>query len=456
MFGHSFLIFHDEWPPESDSTIVEFTAETAQNSLSPVLALFSTIPGRYRLNQLYYKLREYDAEDRDVTIHRLLLSEEQRQLLTGELFARIDRPFGYQFTTFNCAYYMSDLISAAHPNMRTAIGFPLSLPSRLIGTFQSQGLLGIGLHIKSKQRTAVESFDGLRYEDKNLVASVLKGAAMPKKRANQPIVAAINAGADYLISRTSSPEDRKHLFLTRKKSFSLAPIFDPSPHESRETIAFQSSAIAASVRSFRMKRLISFRLMPLQRTFETTTRRDGLDSSLLEVGSLEISTHSRKVFLSQANIFRMSTATSAHFFRDMFARYVDLSYYDWQHSIVETPSSEAVARLGFGFASQIYDTKIATIPYVGLRYFKTGSTPNAIGPDFGIRSSIFSWVSGSLRAHILHLYYLASPFNFSNLTTISLALAPTAHINVGSEVIFADTPKDRSDFGFSSFVAYAF
>lgn len=88
MFGHTYLVSHDELKPEPDALVVEYLGDIESSKLWMIYSIFYSIKGRYRLSYFMFKQREYELEDRDLFIYRLNkdqidIEKSKKKLLDG-------------------------------------------------------------------------------------------------------------------------------------------------------------------------------------------------------------------------------------------------------------------------------------------------------------------------------------------------------------------------------------
>ena len=106
MFGHTFLVLHNEARPEQDSMVVEFVGDTSGSDIAAMRALFWSIPGKFIIRRFAYKLLEYGREGRDVRVWRVgevpANCEE-----TLQSFMRDD--LEYSFLRKNCSWHTERL-----------------------------------------------------------------------------------------------------------------------------------------------------------------------------------------------------------------------------------------------------------------------------------------------------------------------------------------------------------
>ncbi|MGZ3857842.1 MAG: lipoprotein N-acyltransferase Lnb domain-containing protein, partial [Bacteriovorax sp.] len=367
MFGHTFLVFHDEFPPEPDALVVEFLGDTSSGGTAYVNAITSSIKGNYLINRMLYKILEYDADNRDIWIYELNLTETEKNSITDELNERIRKDYDYSFLFSNCSYFVYESI-ATPLNLKKLWAFPYTLPIHTIRKLDSQKRLKRSYVFFSNQHKARRKYDLISLEDKKYIENISELKSLdvdPKKiRANTVLAKVIN----YKIKNEDNFFRRNQLFEIKKS------LLDNTNDDNAETSnrdpknMVSESSIYLGVGSKHESRY-NLIIKPAMRDF-FSAQRDGLESSNLDISKLWLDSNGKKLRMTQYHLIKLETYAAGYLLSDSFNRYVDLSYYNWSRFTARS-ESEYVARFGSGWSHQWGALKIGLMPYLGFKLART-------------------------------------------------------------------------------------
>jgi len=223
IFGHTFLVFHNEEKPESDSLLVEFTGE-APDFLSGVSALVASVPGKYSLNYLSEKRRQYDEENRSLWLFRLNLSEDELQRLRLHLLQTEDIKHPYDFSQKNCAFYIAEALAKASNNLELKQEGIFVTPIATLRWARANNKISSATYLPSTQLKAIAEYDALSEAQQRITASYLN-YAQPQNLSDKQIGSAISAITEHLIPREGDASKRNYLYsLKRTFPSGLKPI----------------------------------------------------------------------------------------------------------------------------------------------------------------------------------------------------------------------------------------
>lgn len=383
MFGHTFLVAHNEMPPEPDAVTIEFLGKTNGEFRQYLNALITHIDGEFRLGKFILKNREYDFEDRNLWIYELNLKENGRRQIFNSISSDIiKKSFPYTFLNKNCSYYIFNIVIKNDFKERSIY----TLPKHTILELKNLGYISnYPVLIETDQSKLINFSKSLDANEENKINQIIEGYSYPIANESWKIKKGLDLALTYKIPREPSPEKRAQYFNIKKKLIGI-PTKDQTKHDiflSRtdpiETYGDANLRFGFGVKS--ESAIIEGKIA--QRDFYTS-QRDGLSNSYLDI---------------------MKSA------------------------------QETVLRYGYGLSVNLWGFTSGVIPHLGLRYFNC-SYSSGFEADLGALAKLNYWLSDSvsLESNFTSIFLTKMPFTYR--ANIKLAARLNNRWTMGVESIF--------------------
>jgi hypothetical protein len=356
-FGHTFLVFHDDSFPEPDALAVDFSGDLSGADAGVLAALFTSIPGRYRVRPFRDVAFEYDDEDRDLWVYGIRIGEAEKQALAGKVLQQLGRPQRYNFVSKNCGQKVHELF------LGSLQGFlctpkPYSLPVDSIRALDRCGRIGTVFLQRSSLRRALASRAQLGAAEQASWQLAARHNYFPAQSGGGPLALALGDVLDYRLPREGDPQIRSQLF-SEKKRF---PAGDAAAEPADGRVLRPPSALELEVAP--RARSVTLAFEPVERNYLSTSN-DPLRSSTLEILRGAVTVSARGVRPSEFVPFNFEALVADTPLRSGLVRKLELAYRDWQ-SRLGFDAWEAGLQLGGGVAASASVIDVAAVATVGI------------------------------------------------------------------------------------------
>jgi hypothetical protein len=356
-FGHTFLVFHDEPFPEPDAQAVDFSGDLSAPGAGVLAALFSSIPGRYRVRPFRDVAFEYDDEDRDLWVYAIRLDEDEKAALARTVIEQVGRAQRYNFVTRNCAQRVHALFLSSLRDFRCTPKV-YAMPVDSIRALDRCGRIAGVSHQRSSLGRALGGLATLEPQDRARWLVAAHHDYFPAENQGGPLPAALGELLDYRLTRERDPELRTQLF-GEKKRF---PTDEASPARVEARPLRAPSAVTLEVAPLAPRATLSLR--PIERSFLSASN-DPLRSSTLELLSASITASRHGVRPSALVPFDFEALVPDTPLRSGLVRKLELAYRDWR-SRLGYDAWEAGLQLGGGLAARASALDLAAVATAGV------------------------------------------------------------------------------------------
>ena len=370
MFGHTFLVLHNEARPEQDSMVVEFVGDTSGSDIAAMRALFWSIPGKFIIRRFAYKLLEYGREGRDVRVWRVgevpANCEE-----TLQSFMRDD--LEYSFLRKNCSWHTERLASALRnsnsefrPNL-ISIPVPFTIPVKTLDQFVRQDQLE-DANYSSPRRRAVSAEEKLSVREREGRDQILAGNIAPSGFMSAGMKRAVVTAANVLLNDEPSAERRNEIFRTKRKFLSAGPEVSGRAAQEleiptrRKVAAIGLSALNANA-GFRLAGQLGMRNIKMPSL-------GSRDSGQLEVFDFSARGDRKRLNLERLGLVRLDASTPDSIFIPGFTRLIDVAYEVHRDAIGVPIQEEAGLRFGGGKTIAFGDGVASALLIGTFRYMR--------------------------------------------------------------------------------------
>lgn len=389
MFGHTYLVAHNEVIPEVDATVVEFLADTSV-PFGHMRAIFSNIRGKFVFSTFLLKQREYEEENRDLWVYQLNINSNDRQELVNKIKNNTQNDYPYTFIKKNCSHYILDLITSKNSSV------VYTLPAITLRDLKESGYIDTSTHLKSLQKrvqaTPYNYSLILNYQMKNEPDKEVRNILFRNKK--------------------TVTEDGKE-----QSSTNTSETLNNDPANTAERFRLSAGYISTI-------QATHFELLPAQRSF-WSTKPDGLETGYLEVGKISALINSNTLRISQFSLLKLESFDSAGEFKKPLNRLFDLSYYSFEKWGINN-TSETVLRWGWGYTIAAAKLKMNLLPHIGYRYLYTDGWGSSEF-DFGARINLNFWFNQQWYTQLTYLKYWNTRLRLDALFEASLAFTQSTH-----------------------------
>lgn len=374
MFGHTFLVFHDEEEPEPDSVVLEFLGLTKDESFSSIKAFLGILPGEFRWSCLSDKEFLYDLENRDLWFYRTFLTASEKSALIQRATTQQS---DYGFARGNCADRIHDLLLMA-VNRSDPVEF-IHEPIKGIRYLQARKIVSReGSHRSSSLKTLHRAYDDLSLDERGAFASVLRGDGY----------AVVTPSTAHALSRYVNFQYRREPVLERREFlFGLKSRFVQSSTVAT-SLAASDAITYSSLRSVSVLGAadgFEFRFSPgVQNRWSF---HDGAFAhSDLEYATVSIGVRNGGPFLREVTVLRIDALLGGDVFEPSLVRFFDLSYEETR-ATDSVSQKNFVAEFGAGWGfSPTQSLAIGGVPMLGIRHsIKSRDTADSTVAELGIR-----------------------------------------------------------------------
>ena len=161
-FGHTALVFLRE-DDLYFSRSVSFLAaeETAGMDLSLMLrGALGQIDGVYTINPLHQLINKYIEQDqRNIKLFPLTLTEEEKLLITLQIFENREKTYPYNFFFNNCTTRLMDVLTTADPNLKNPFLIESVVsPDSLLSSLKDRQMVTTGVRLDAQVPQLFEAY----------------------------------------------------------------------------------------------------------------------------------------------------------------------------------------------------------------------------------------------------------------------------------------------------------
>lgn len=354
IFGHTFLVFHNEELPELDSIALDFLAQSEEENFSQGKAFFYKVKANYRVRNYLDKKNEYDFEDRDLFIYTLNLKNSEKEDIVKVVLQSLNQDYYYNFNSFNCAFYIYKILSDANLTQKMS-PFLYTLPINTIRTLEKNKLIASYRIDYSSQSLFKSAYDQLSSTEKALVEEYLRLRSSPENHLNTKMESALNYGVNYLALHENNIYKRDELLKLKRKfaksNNNLPQLMNPLEKNGETSIALSINPINKSQ---------SIEIKPGLRDFKTNYS-DGLMSSYFEILKLKGSRKQYSFNLDSIVFIKVNNFVSEKIYNQSLNSYLELS---WDKVV----SPGYLLSFGLGQSMNISNFNFGIKPVIALKH----------------------------------------------------------------------------------------
>jgi hypothetical protein len=414
MFGHTFLVFHNNERPTPADHVIEFRGVMGSHLFDYARAVLGTLDGKFELNNFIYKMREYHFDGRDIWIYRVNLNENEIEKLVNYFKSNLNAKFHYSFLNQNCSFFLNKAILET---LNKEDNFSLAtIPIQSVRRLKE-------MDIVSKDFIFIPSeFNDLNFQiDKIPLIQKEKLYAFfhknrdefePQSKSERKIFSGL---LNIKVRTESSMERRNELFKIKKHSLvddnkkMMFNLENPLDHPGDSYFAIGVNPLS--------KTSIRVSARGAQRSY-ISNLKDAYRFSRLEIVRPVIRVTQEKLNLDEFNLFTFESVNQKNFFFNNTDKFFDLSFYDWEN--IDHDVDERVLRLGIGKSFFMNDFSFSTFPYLGVKYLVDENDAQFIS-DQGLRFLLQYNPSNKFTGRFLLTRYLLSSLSFNTIYQIEMS-----------------------------------
>lgn len=437
MFGHTFLVAHNEMPPEPDAVTIEFLGKTSGSFGQYFNALISHIDGEFRLGKFIIKNREYDFEDRNLWVYELNIPENEKMQVFSLISSVIkNQDFPYTFLNKNCSFYIFNSVIKNSSFKQRSI---YTLPKYTIRELKKLGYINKPpVVIETDQSKLINFLKSRDTYERTKINQIIEGYYYSLTDETWGTRRGLDLALTYKIPREPRSEKRTQYFNIKKQLMDIVPR-DQALNE--ENLKRNDPIEVYGDANIRLGYEVKSQAAILEGKFAQrdfyTSRNDGLSNSYLEIMKGKLSFNKdENIKLQQLTVFKLESLIPSGDYNESFNRLIDLSFYKHLYE-EEKVANEAVLRYGQGLSTKLGDITFGVIPYLGLRYFNFSSN-NSVEMDLGTLTKLNYWLNDtvSIEGSLINHFFTKLPFNYK--ANIKLATRLNPRWTLGLEGIFYD------------------
>ena len=384
MFGHTFLVLSDEFPPEPSSQAIEYVGKSINNSTKMFQAIFGELEDQIQLMDLFTKEREYNMQDRDLHFYELILSENEKNYLIKIIEQEISahpKNSRYGFFKNNCSFVIYNWIIKTkkyEPHYTFA-----HVPTRGLKSLEDLGLFGkrySKISTAKNLKNILNSLSNEEYDQFNF----LKNGGNLQKNSSTSLIQGVNLYAAYRIHREPLESERNRLFKEIRPVIKLETTALNDP-----LTVFYSNWVNLSLGSNSKMAFTKIGYSPAIKNHYNYIQ-DDFKNSFLEMGRFSLLIDQKlKFYLEDLTLVELDSQPINNRLFFSAARYFKVGY-DYFRGLE--------ASFGIGFPMDLKFIQFGLVPIIGLRAFgllNNESFKGPFNPQFGIRARIDIPISGS-------------------------------------------------------------
>lgn len=360
MFGHTFIVFHNDFPPEPLAPAIEFMGIIDSGLLDILGAVTTGIEGKFLVRTFVEKKTVYGLESRDLWVYEIALSDSELKLAKETFQALVDKDASYHFFSQNCSYWIYK-----HLNLYQecgGLGTVFTLPAETVRALDNCQRIKARHFLASDYTNAKKAYKKLKRSEQNAVLDVLDSGYLsqtPNFNANQK--KAIGYGLNYLLPLERDSQRRKNLEQL-KRGF-------PAEHAEGTPLPKDPSKFSRerklTVTGFPNSDAVSLGYRHLQHDF-TSAYSEHLQDSTLEILPVALYYSPSKTGLQYLYPVRIQAVEPNYFLTSPKVFHLEIGYEEWIP--VHLKLREYKFSLGTGYAFRIAKLSVAALGYVGFRY----------------------------------------------------------------------------------------
>lgn len=373
MFGHTFLVFHNQLKPELDAMTLEFVGDTSSAENPVARALFLSIEGRFLVRRLAYKLLEYGREGRDVRVWRIgTVPAGCRRTLEAE----IREVHEYTFLRKNCSWHAARVASKLTGAGRggsedgMTLGVPVTIPVKTLDQFVGPGIREDATYVASRRRAAGAIGD-LSVAQRDAARRVFDGYGGAPGDFGLRGARAIGAVAGVRLNDEGAAESRRDIFQIKKKF--LAAVDGRGIGEDSDAGATQVrrrlAAVGVSVLGGRPDIRVTGQLGMRNVKMAALGINDSGELQVLDFSVRSIGSVGGGLGIERLGVVRLDAAVPDSMVTPGFTRLVDIAYESYRDAGGEELQREAGLRFGAGGALVVGGANMSVMVVGSARYF---------------------------------------------------------------------------------------
>jgi Domain of unknown function (DUF4105) len=358
MFGHVYLVFHDQITPEPNSITFEFTG-----SIDGIADYLGTLTGAasgfYKLDYFDNKRREYDLENRSSWRYEVNLTPKELDLFKRNVAELEGSKNKYTVFKNNCASYLIEQISKIKGISYQSESIFFDSPDATIRWLHQNKLIKQSVFIPSSQLKALKYYEQLNPEEKKHLKQIISGFSIGGENNSKEFASAVSSSVDYLIVRDESFESRVNLFSLKKE---FPKTFFEIDNNFIEPVNVSGNSTYSALMS-NDGVLLKFRPGFLGYENEHLYGLKNVSSEFLSVGVL---IDSNSVQIENFTLFKVESYIPDEFLYDSGSQFFDITYKNYR-SFYDKRHSESAITFGKGVTSSNGKHLISFLPFVSLR-----------------------------------------------------------------------------------------
>lgn len=441
MFGHIYLVFHNEKNPEPNSVSFEFTAsiDSAKDYLG---TLTGAVPGFYKLDYLDNKRREYDLENRSSWRYRINLTEKELDVFKKKIVELEGEKYKYSVFKRNCATYLAEQISKIKgiPYQPESILF--DSPDAVIRWLHKNELINYPIFLPSSQLKASKSFERLSPEEKERLKQVISGYAVGGETTSLEFSSASSSVVDYLMVRDDSFESRANLFALKKK-FPVAlsaldyDVVDPASISGNSTYSALISNDGI---------LLKYRPGFLDYENEHLYGLKNVSSEFLSAGIL---LNSDFIQLEKFTLFKVESYVPSKFLYDPGSQMFDIAYMNYRSFLAKRHDEYAIS-FAKGFTSSYEQQMISILPLISFRKINTNVADETV-LSLGGRLRVYGNIYDKLGYKSTYDYYATNEVGIRRVWDTEIFTTVFSSLGVALNLTFVN---NNPRFGFRFYKSF--
>lgn len=436
MFGHTFLVAHNEMPPEPDAVTIEFLGKTSGGFNQYFNALVSHIDGEFRLSKFIIKNREYDFEDRNLWVYEFNVPENEKKQVFSLISAVIkNQNFPYTFLNKNCSFYV---FNAVIKNRNFEQRSLYTLPKYTIRELKRLGYINKSpFVIETDQSKLINLLKSLNTDERAKINQIIEGYSYPIAEETLKIRKGLDLALTYKIPREPSSKKRAQYFNIKKQLLDIVP---KEQAQYNEDLKGDDPVEVHGDANIRLGYGASSQSAILEGKFAQrdfyTSRNDGLSNSYLEIVKSKLYVNEENIQLQQFTLFKLESLVPSGDYNEPFNRLIDLSFYKYPYEKNKT-ANEAILRYGQGLSFKLGGLTFGAIPYLGVRYFSFSSN-DGVEVDLGTLTKLNYWLNDtiSIEGSLMNYFFTKLPFKYQ--ANIKLATRLNQRWTLGLEATVYD------------------
>ncbi|MEI7841747.1 MAG: DUF4105 domain-containing protein [Gallionellaceae bacterium] len=423
IFGHTFLVFHNEEAPEANSLLVEFTGEAPDLS-SSLSALFLSVPGKYSLNYLAEKRREYDGENRSLWLYRLSFNEERLHQLKQFLLQSEREKYLYDFSQKNCAFYIAKALEKSGKELRFGREIFVS-PVNTLRWTQAANMIVSATYLPSTQLRATLEYDALSPSQQQIIENYFKYSPTQNLSdgANKNAISVI---AEHLIPSEGDANRRNFLFALKREF----PISAAHTEMKAKDPARSPSAGLLSAQWLPQKNAALVSISPGFINLDNEAFFDQKNATVQVLKTVLMIEGAGRVSLNQFQLINIESNQPSEYLREGFTQAFDMSYTNYRMHLNKNYAENKLT-FGRGVSYFIGSHVISALP-LGAVVFSSQDSGSSSLAQIEMRLNLYKQLTDKTAYTIQITQSTSSAFEIKQTVNLDLVSA----IGKGQSVSF--------------------